>query len=101
MIKTTLLPLVLLAACETTPKMGIGNPAATPEIGLGNCDATRVQNFIGALGTADLGTALLKRSGARTIRWLAPNTMATMDYRSDRLNVLVNERNFVTGVHCG
>ena len=91
MKKTTLLfPLALLTACETIP-----------EAGAGKCDATRVQNFVGALGTADLGTAVLKRSGARTIRWLAPGTMATMDYRQDRLNVRVDARNFVTGVDCG
>jgi hypothetical protein len=85
-----LLPLPLLAACETIP-----------DASAGTCDATRVQNFVGALGTADLGTALLKRSGARTLRWLAPSTMATMDYRQDRLNVRVDGRNFVTGVDCG
>ncbi len=91
MMKTTLLlPIALLTACETIP-----------EAGAGNCDAARVQNFVGALGTADLGTVLLKRSGARTIRWLAPGTAATMDYRMDRLNVQVDGRNFVTGVDCG
>ena len=91
MKKTTLLlPLTLLTACETIP-----------DASTGKCDATRVQNFVGALGTADLGTALLKRSGTRTIRWLAPNTAATMDYRQDRLNVRVDGRNFVTGVDCG
>lgn len=91
MMRTTLLlPLTLLAACETIP-----------EAGAGKCDATRVQNFVGALGTADLGTVLLKRSGARTIRWLAPGTAATMDYRMDRLNVQVDGRNFVKGVDCG
>ena len=87
---TLLLPLTLLTACETIPTTGKGT-----------CDATRVQNFVGAIGTADLGTALLNRSRARTLRWLAPGTMATMDYRQDRLNVRVDGRNFVTGVDCG
>lgn len=82
--------MALLAGCETIP-----------EAGAGKCNVARAQNFIGALGTADLGTALLKRSGARTIRWLAPGTAATMDYRQDRLNVRVDGRNFVTGLDCG
>lgn len=85
-----LLPLALLSACETIPTAGKGT-----------CDATRVQSFVGALGTSDLGQAILKRSRARTVRWLAPGTAATMDYRQDRLNVRVDARNFVTGVDCG
>ncbi len=85
-----LLPLALLTACETVPMAGAGK-----------CDATRVRNFVGALGTSDMGDALLKRSGARTLRWLAPGSMATMDYRQDRLNVRVDGRNFITGLDCG
>ncbi len=80
----------MLAACETIPHAGAGK-----------CNTARVQNFVGILGTADVGPVLLKRSGARTIRWLAPGTMATMDYRLDRLNVRINGRNFVTGLDCG
>lgn len=92
MIRATLffLPLALLTACET-----LGT------ISSGTCDASRVQNFVGALGTADLGQVILPRSRARTLRWLAPGTMATMDYRRDRLNVRVDARNFVMGVDCG
>ena len=87
---TLLLPLALLTSCETIPAAGKGT-----------CDATRVQNFVGALGTADVGQVLLQRSRARALRWLAPGTAATMDYRQDRLNVRVDGRNFVTGVDCG
>ena len=87
---TFLLPLALLTACETIPTAGVGK-----------CDATLVQNFVGALGTSDMGATLLKRSGARTLRWLAPGSVATMDYRQDRLNVRVDRRNFVTGLDCG
>ena len=79
----------------------VASCASIPEAGAGRCDATRVQNFIGALGTADLGQLLLKRSGARTLRWLAPDTAATRDYRLDRLNVRVDKRNFVTALDCG
>jgi hypothetical protein len=91
MQKTTLLlPFALLSACETIPAAGAGK-----------CDATGVRNFVGALATADVGAVLIKRSGARTLRWLAPGSMATMDYRQDRLNVRVDGRNFVTGLDCG
>jgi len=86
-----LLPYVaLLIACQTIPDASIGK-----------CDATRVQNFVGALATADVGATLLKRSGARTLRWLAPGSMVTKDYRQDRLNVRIDGRNFVTALDCG
>ena len=90
LLPLALLPLGFLSACETIPTAGRGA-----------CDTSRVQNFVGALGTADVGQVLLQRSRSRTLRWLAPGTMATMDYRQDRLNVRVDGRNFVTGVDCG
>lgn len=85
-----LLPLALLASCETIPTAGAGR-----------CNAARVQSFTGALGTADVGQVLLRRSGAKTLRWIQPGMAVTMDYRGDRLNVRVDGRNFVTGVDCG
>ena len=85
------LTLFLLAtACETTPRAGAGS-----------CDAVRVQNFVGALGTADVGTAARQRSGAKLLRWIAPGVAVTMDYRTDRLNIRVDGRNFVTAIDCG
>ncbi len=89
-ISALFLPVVLLSACETIPDARVGT-----------CDAGPVANFVGALATQDVGDALLKRSGARTLRWLAPGSMATMDYRQDRLNVRLDARHFVTGVDCG
>ena len=85
-----LLPGLLLSACAT-----VG------EYGAGRCDAKRVQAFVGALGTKDLGTAALNRSGAKTMRWIGPAAMVTMDYRSDRLNIRVDPRNFVKALDCG
>lgn len=85
-----LLAFAALSACETVPAAGAGR-----------CDATNVQRFVGALGTKDVSRMLLKRSGAKTLRWLAPGTAATMDFRQDRLNVRVDGRNFITGLDCG
>ncbi len=85
-----LLPLAFLAACQTVP-----------EAGAGRCDAARVQNFVGALGTTALGRVAASRAKAKSVRWLAPGSMATMDYRMDRLNIRVDGRNFITGLDCG
>ncbi len=80
----------LLAACETIPQAGAGR-----------CNAAKVARFTGALATSDLGTTILRESRARTMRWIAPGTAVTMDYRGDRVNVRLDGRNFVTGVDCG
>lgn len=85
-----LMPVALLAACETIPQSGAGR-----------CDAKRVQSFVGVLGTADVGKAIFKRSGAKALRWIPPGTMVTMDYRLDRLNIRTDARNFVTAIDCG
>jgi hypothetical protein len=85
-----LIPIALLAACETIPNSGAGR-----------CDTTRVHSFVGVLGTADVGKAIFKRSGAKQLRWIPPGTMVTMDYRTDRLNIRTDARNFVTAIDCG
>ncbi len=85
-----LMAVALLAGCETTAVAGTGH-----------CDANKVQNFVGALGTADVGKAIFKRSRAKALRWIAPGTMVAMDYRADRLNLRTDARNFITAVDCG
>ena len=85
-----LLLLLPLAACATTP-----------ETGRGLCNAVPVQSFVGAIGTAQLGRQAMTRAGAKMLRFIPPNSAVTMDYRSDRLNVRLDARNFVTGLDCG
>jgi Peptidase inhibitor I78 family len=80
----------LLGACETVPTAGAGR-----------CDANAVRQFTGSLATADLGQVILRRSGARTIRWIQPDMIVTLDYRRDRLNAKLDPRNFITGLDCG
>ena len=79
----------------------LAGSASIPAHGAGKCDAKRVQMFVGALGTPGIGKAAMKRSGSKTIRWIQPGTMVTMDYRVDRLNIRVDARNFLTGLDCG
>jgi hypothetical protein len=79
----------------------LGGCQTVPEAGAGRCNAARVQNFVGALGTTALGRIAVSRTKARSVRWLAPGSAATMDYRMDRLNIRVDERNFITSLDCG
>ena len=89
----------LLAACTTTAEPGAPDrPAALPQ---GSCDAGPVQDMLGEHATRALGTELLRRTGARTLRWGPPGAMFTMDYRQDRLNVSYDEDMAVTRISCG
>jgi len=81
---------LVLTACETIPTAGAGR-----------CDAGAVRQFVGSLATADLGSVVLQRSRARSIRWIQPNSAVTMDYRQDRLNAKLDARNFITALDCG
>lgn len=96
----TLATLPLLAACAATM------PPADPDLPgrpapAGECDASGVQDAIGQRATAELGSDLLRRSGARTLRWGPPDTAFTMDFRQDRLNVHYDYDYAVTRVDCG
>jgi hypothetical protein len=85
-----------VAACATVPP----DEEKVPEHGAGVCDASRVQDLIGRQRSDALGAEALRRSGARALRWLAPDTAYTMDLRRDRLNIDVTKGGRVTGLRC-
>jgi hypothetical protein len=65
------------------------------------CNAARVQGLVGQTASQAVGTDAVRGSGARTMRWIAPGTMVTMDYRTDRLNIHLDAQNKVTRIVCG
>lgn len=65
------------------------------------CAAESVQYAIGQKSSAELGSKLVAQSGSASLRWLPPHSMATMDYRADRLNVHYNDDMIITRVNCG
>ncbi len=48
-----------------------------------------------------MGAAILKDSGATTLRWGPPNSVWTMEYRADRVNVKYDENSKITEITCG
>lgn len=89
--------LPLLAACA--PMDGAAPaPAAESE---GPCRNAGLDRFTGQTVTADLGAEMLKASGARTLRWGAPGSAMTMDFRPDRLTVSYDDAMKVTSARCG
>lgn len=65
------------------------------------CKAAPAQYHLGHDATQTMGEAILKDSGARTLRWGPPNAAWTMDYRDDRVNVRYDERMKIVEITCG
>lgn len=78
-------------ACATTPE----------EAGTGFCGVERLGALRGRDATADLGAEALRRSRARTLRWIRPGDMVTMDFRQDRLNIDLDSAGRISGFRCG
>ena len=91
---------VALAGCASTG--GDTAPeAAAPPPGQMVCNADPAQYHVGHDATQAMGAAILKDSGARTLRWGPPNAAWTMDYRQDRVNVQYDETMKIVAITCG
>ena len=85
-----------LAACAQMPPVD-----ETPVMGAGQCDASKLGDLIGKTATSALVADAQQRSMSRTVRVIKPGMAVTMDYRTDRLNIDVTDRNVVTATRCG
>jgi hypothetical protein len=65
------------------------------------CNAAPAQYHVGRDATQSMGEAILKDSGARTLRWGPPNAAWTMDLRQDRVNVRYDEKMKIVEITCG
>ncbi|MFC7369565.1 I78 family peptidase inhibitor [Vreelandella zhaodongensis] len=96
---------VLLVACAGAPD-DISAPAP-PTVGQGAasaetvCDAEAIQHAIGTSFDEASVPTLQSESGARQVRVLRPNSAATMDYREDRLNILLESNDMIEALRCG
>lgn len=81
-----------LAACTSTPA---SPPQAT------GCNADAIHAYVGQAATPDVIEAARKAAGAELVRALKPNQPATMDYREDRINILVDDDNLILRATCG
>lgn len=91
-MRVLVLPAMLAACMQTT---------ATPPGEDGSCSAAKAQALIGRQHSEALGKDALRRTGAKVIRLIRPGQAVTMDYRTDRLNIGVDERDKVIRITCG
>ncbi len=98
-LPTIIITAIAISGCSTF------KPAAkTPEqIAKADyvCDAKELQVLIGEQANDNTGKLALKKSYAKTLRWIPPNSAVTMDFRQDRLNISYDEEMQIQRVSCG
>lgn len=84
--------LVLGACAPQTP------PRAIPGV---ECSAERLGALTGKPRGQEAEAEALRLSGAKIVRWLEPDAVATMDFRPDRLNLHLGADGKINSAHCG
>jgi hypothetical protein len=94
--------MALAAAAGLTGCATVGSSEAARDTSSAmTCNANPAQRHLGQTASAAAGGAILRDSGARTLRWGPPNSAWTMDYREDRVNVRYDAAMTITGITCG
>ncbi len=65
------------------------------------CGADRLEALTGARLDQNVRQQIVDQSQARQFRVLAPDTLQTMDYHEDRLNIRINEQGVIQSFVCG
>jgi hypothetical protein len=100
-----LLPLIALglAGCAAPAREAPYTTTPIPEKEAGGfeCTAEAAQYAVGQKTSVELASELMKKTGAKTLRWIPPRTPVTMDFRNDRLNIAYDDAMTVTQISCG
>lgn len=96
MKRLLLASLFVLAACQSGPGGSQNASADRPSSGDDPCGAGKFAHLVGKPGE-NLNHGMLP-AGSRILR---PGMVMTMDYRGDRMNVVIDESGKVDRVYCG
>ncbi|PVZ13833.1 MULTISPECIES: I78 family peptidase inhibitor [unclassified Pseudomonas] len=96
----------LLSGCAGSSTDTAGQPASSAQAsasnaGDGRCNAPGAQYTVGQVSSQALLDQARVRSGSQVARVLGPRDMITMDYRSDRLTLYVDDAGKVLRANCG
>ncbi|VVP89205.1 hypothetical protein PS918_03065 [Pseudomonas fluorescens] len=97
----TLLAVAMLSGCSTADTESTTDPVTTTDTGHSRCEAKAAEFTIGKQASPELLEQARTRAGAQNARFLQPNDMVTLEYRSDRLNLNTDANRVVTRVNCG
>lgn len=106
-MSATRAPAALLAACMVLGGCAAAGASDAPETAQpapeagGACNASALADLVGQPRSDALGADAMKRSGARSLRWISPGMAVTMDFREDRLNIELDAANKVVSSRCG
>jgi Peptidase inhibitor I78 family len=97
------LTILVLSACTGPAREAPYTTTPVPEKEAGgfDCNAEAAQYAVGQKTSVELAQELVKKTGARTLRWMPPRTAVTMDYRQDRLNIAYDDDMVITSINCG
>jgi hypothetical protein len=65
------------------------------------CNAESAWSLVGQQLTSQLLESARTLSGSKLVRRLGPDSLPTMDFRRDRVNVSVDDKGFITSIRCG
>ncbi len=99
-MRALLVPLLLSPGCTAATVDGseVAMPAGSSSAA---CAPEKAQVLVGQAASADLAARAVQLTGARTVRWIRPGDMVTMDFREDRLNIELDAQGRVTLFRCG
>ena len=101
------LPLcALLSSCAGTGHAGNGSASAPPQLaqpadGGVECDNSVLGDFFGKMPSQGMLDQAKARAGARVVRVVKPGMAVTMDYRIDRLTVMLDDSGKIESISCG
>lgn len=94
--------LPILAGCTPATPSAVGNQTPMDQASDGgSCDTAKAQSFVGEPESAEIAEQARQKSGARTVRWLRPGQIVTMEYRDDRLNLELDAQGKIIAIRCG
>jgi hypothetical protein len=93
MLRLVALCSIALAACAVRGEV--------PLSAGGKCSAEGLQRYAGQAATAENGAAILRDSGAKTLRWIPHGSAVTMDFSEQRVNVKLDRQGGIEAVTCG
>ena len=97
----TLLAASLLAGCSNTSTDSATDPVAATDTGHSRCEAKAAEFTLGKKASPELLEQARQQAGASTARILTPNSVVTLEYNGQRLNLNVDDQRVITRVSCG
>lgn len=88
---------LLAAGCSSTAEKPTSASGPTPD----SCTSSAVEHFKGKTATPELLEQARQQAGASTARILTPDSVVTLEYNGQRLNLNVDDQHVITRVSCG